>query len=77
MLFSGRLEFPSVQIPSARSFKFQIIGRDHLADGACSWPGALHWQLEMVGVGARICLILGICPKSLFSAFALIFLGKR
>lgn len=54
MLFSGRLEFPSVQIPSARSFKFQIIGRDHLADSACSWPGALHWQLEMVGVGASI-----------------------
>ena len=43
MLFWGRLEFPSAQIPSARPSKFQIIGRDHLADGAHSWPGALHW----------------------------------
>lgn len=77
MLFWGRLEFPSAQTPSVRPFKFRIIGRDHLADGARSWSGDLHWQPEMVGVGMRICLILGICPKSLFSAFALTVTSRK
>lgn len=77
MLFWGRPEFPSVRIPSARPFKFQIIGRDHLVDGAPSWPGALHCQPEVAGVGARICLILGVCPKSLFSAFALMVTSRK
>lgn len=78
MLFWGRLEFPSAQTPSVRPFKFRIIGRDHLADGARSWPGdLLRWQPEMVGVSTRICLILGICPKSLFSAFALIVTSRK
>lgn len=31
----------------------------------------------MVGVRARICLILGIHPKSLFSAFALIVTSQK
>lgn len=66
-----------MQIPSARPLKFQIIGKDHLADGARSQPGAPQCQREMVGGRARVCLILGICPKSLFSAFALIVTSQK